>query len=143
MGTNLFQLGLANGGERAARTLHGSRFSPLSPDEHIKAALRGGSTTFVIDNIEELHKLLPYRQRIGLLLRVSFRSDSAIVDLSRKFGCVPDQVLDIVRQACGLGANIRGLSFHVGSQSLTPDTHVDAIHQGPAAWMRFSTRSRN
>ena len=108
------------------RTIH---THPIKKDNEIRAALRGGSTTFVIDNIEELHKLLPYRQRIGLLLRVSFRSDSAKVDLSRKFGCAPDQALDIVRQASDMGTHIRGLSFHVGSQSLTANTHVDAIHR--------------
>ena len=60
------------------RTIH---THPIKKDSEIRAALRGGSTTFVIDNIEELHKLLPYRQRIGVLLRVSFRSESAKVDL--------------------------------------------------------------
>ena len=106
------------------RTIH---THPIKKDSDIRAALRGGSTTFVIDNIEELHKLLPYRQRIGVLLRVGFRSESATVDLSRKFGCAPEQVLEIIRQASDLGVHVRGLSFHVGSQSLAPDTHVSAI----------------
>lgn len=102
---------------------------PIKKSNEIKAALRGGSTTFVVDNLEELNKLLPYRQRIGVLLRVSFRSASAKVDLSRKFGCAPEQVLDIVQQASDMGVNIRGLSFHVGSQSLNPDAHVKAIQR--------------
>jgi ornithine decarboxylase len=102
---------------------------PIKKSADIKAALRGGSTTFVVDNIDELKKLIPFRQRVGVLLRVSFRSDSAAVDLSRKFGCSPEQVVDIVDQARALGIHIRGLSFHVGSQSLTPDTHVDAIRR--------------
>ncbi len=106
------------------RTIH---THPIKKDADIKAALRGGSTTFVVDNIDELKKLIPYKQRIGLLLRVSFRSDTAKVDLSRKFGCAPDQVPELVRQAAELGVHVRGLSFHVGSQSLTPDAHVDAI----------------
>jgi ornithine decarboxylase len=108
------------------RTIH---THPIKKSVEIRAALRGGSTTFVVDNIEELQKLLPYRHRVGVLLRVSFRSSSAKVDLSRKFGCAPEQVTDIVREAASMGANIRGLSFHVGSQSLTPDAHVDAINR--------------
>ena len=108
------------------RTIH---THPIKKDTEIRAALRGGSTTFVVDNIEELRKLLPYRQRVGLLLRVSFRSSSAKVDLSRKFGCAPEQVIDIVQQSCETGVPVRGLSFHVGSQSLTPDAHVSAIHR--------------
>ncbi len=106
------------------RTIH---THPVKKSADIKAALRSGSTTFVIDNIDELKKLIPYRQRIGVLLRVSFRSQSAAVDLSRKFGCDPEQVIEIAMQAQELGVHIRGLSFHVGSQSLTPDAHVHAV----------------
>ena len=108
------------------RTIH---THPIKKDSEIRAALRGGSTTFVVDNIEELRKLLPYRQRVGLLLRVSFRSASAKVDLSRKFGCAPEQVIDIVQRSSAMGLPVRGLSFHVGSQSLSPDAHVSEIHR--------------
>ena len=106
------------------RTIH---THPVKKDRDIKAALRGGSTTFVVDNIDELKKLIPYRQRTGVLLRVSFRSETAQVDLSRKFGCAPSQVVELVLQAKELGVHIRGLSFHVGSQVANPDAHVAAI----------------
>lgn len=119
------------------RTIH---THPIKKDADIKAALRGGSTTFVVDNIDELKKLIPYKQRIGLLLRVSFRSDTAKVDLSRKFGCAPDQVPELVHQAAALGVHVRGLSFHVGSQSITPDTHVDAIKRCAALIMEIEER---
>jgi len=102
---------------------------PIKKDAEIRAALRGGSTTFVVDNIDEMKKLLPYRQRIGILLRVSFRSETTKIDLSRKFGCAPDNVIELVEQAEKLGAHIRGLSFHVGSQSTSPQAHVDAIER--------------
>lgn len=106
------------------RTIH---THPVKKDSDIKAALRGGSTTFVVDNIDELKKLIAYRSRIGVLLRVSFRSNTAAVDLSRKFGCAPGQVKDLVLQAKALGVHIRGLSFHVGSQVADPDAHLAAI----------------
>lgn len=106
------------------RTIH---THPVKKDNDIKQALRGGSTTFVVDNIDELKKLISYRKRIGVLLRVSFRSGSALVDLSKKFGCSPEQVKELVLQAKELGVHIRGLSFHVGSQSTDPSTHIEAI----------------
>jgi ornithine decarboxylase len=102
---------------------------PIKKPADIKAALRGGSTTFVVDNLDELNKLRAYRQRVGVLLRVSFRNQGAAVDLSKKFGCQPDQVAEIVLQAQELGIHIRGLSFHVGSQSPDPFTHVEAIQR--------------
>ena len=106
------------------RTIH---THPVKKDQDISNALRFGSTTFVVDNIDELKKLAPYRARIGVLLRVSFQSEHAVVDLSRKFGCEPEEVSSITLAANELGLHIKGLSFHVGSQCISPDKHVEAI----------------
>jgi ornithine decarboxylase len=38
-------------------------------------------------------------------------------------------VLELIQQANDLGAHVRGLSFHVGSQSTSPQAHVDAIER--------------
>lgn len=111
-------------GVSGRRTIH---THPIKKDRDIRAALRGGSTTFVVDNAHELKKLIPYRLRVGILLRVSFRSPTAAVDLSRKFGCAPEQVPELVAEARTHGLHVRGLAFHVGSQSLTPQAHVEAI----------------
>ncbi len=100
---------------------------PVKKVDQIKAALRGGSTTFVVDNLDELKKLTPWRHRVGVLLRVSFRSPGATVDLSRKFGCLPEQVEALVLEGQQLGFQVRGLSFHVGSQNLDPGAQVAAI----------------
>lgn len=108
------------------RTIH---THPIKKDDEIKKALRFGATTFVIDNLDELKKLLAYRTRVGILLRVSFRSASASVDLSRKFGCAIEEVKDLVFAAEKLGIHIKGLSFHVGSQCDNADMHVEAIEQ--------------
>lgn len=89
--------------------------------------MRFGATTFVVDNLYELKKLIPYRSRVGVLLRVSFRSASATVDLSKKFGCAEDEVKVIVFEAEKLGIHIKGLSFHVGSQCENAEKHVEAI----------------
>ena len=100
---------------------------PIKGDRDIRRALRFGCTTFVIDNPLELEKFSAYRHRVGLFLRVSFRGPDAVVDLSRKFGCEPAEVLHLVNRARNLGVHIKGLCFHVGSQSHTPDAHVAAI----------------
>ena len=108
------------------RTIH---THPIKRDKDIKDALRFGSTTFVVDNLEELKKLVPYKSRVGVLLRVSFRSENAKIDLSKKFGCPDTEVADIIAQAQALGLHIKGLSFHVGSQCETADKHVMAIRR--------------
>jgi len=48
-------------------------------------------------------------------------------DLSRKFGCDPEDLIALARLAAELGVPVRGLSFHVGSQAVDPAKHVEAI----------------
>ncbi len=107
------------------RTIH---THPIKKDQEIRDALRFGATTFVVDNMYELQKLLPYRSRVGVLLRISFRSENAIVDLSRKFGCDLHDTTKIIFEAAKLDIHIKGLSFHVGSQCDNAAKHVEAIN---------------
>lgn len=107
-----------------ARTIH---THPIKRDSDIRDALAYGCTTFVVDNPDELEKFIPYAAEVELLLRLSFRSPDAKVDLSKKFGCSPEAASSLLQQAAALGIRIKGLSFHVGSQALEPNKHVEAI----------------
>lgn len=100
---------------------------PIKRDRDIRDALRFGCTSFVVDNADELAKFVRYRQRVGLLLRVSFRSSDAVVDLSKKFGCPLDEAPLLLMRAHQLGLHVKGLSFHVGSQCASPQAQVAAI----------------
>jgi len=111
-------------GVAAARCIH---THPIKRDADIRAALRFGIRRFVVDNPDEIRKFVPYRRRVELLLRLSFRSPSAVVDLSRKFGCEPAAVVPLLEFATGLGVRVRGLSFHVGSQVADSSKYVEAI----------------
>jgi ornithine decarboxylase len=100
---------------------------PIKSDAEIRAALRFGIRTFVADNPDELRKFRQHRTRAEVLLRLSFRDPTAVVDLSRKFGCEPAAVAPMLELARDLGVTIRGLSFHVGSQVAEPKKYVEAI----------------
>ena len=100
---------------------------PIKKDKDIRDALRFGCSTFVVDNLVEITKFRQYAHRVGLLLRVAFRSPDCAVDLSKKFGCSPEEVPALLKEAKALGLHVKGLSFHVGSQSVSPSTHVAAI----------------
>jgi ornithine decarboxylase len=82
---------------------------------------------FVADNPDEVRKFRRHRNDAELLLRVSFRSPGAVSDLSRKFGCDPEDALQLARLAAKLGIPLRGFSFHVGSQARDALKHVEAI----------------
>ena len=100
---------------------------PIKRDSDIRDALRFGVTTFVADNPDEIRKFARYRKRAELLLRVCFRSPTAVCDLSKKFGCDPGAVLGLIEMARRLGVRVRGLSFHVGSQATDPSKYIEAI----------------
>ena len=100
---------------------------PIKRDSDIRYALDYGCNTFVFDNPVELQKFVDYKDQARLLLRVSFPNPETKVDLSKKFGCTPDMVLPLLRQAKELGIQVVGLSFHVGSQVPNAKRHVEAI----------------
>jgi ornithine decarboxylase len=102
---------------------------PIKRDSDIRDATRYGVRTFVADNPDELGKFVRHRTRCEVILRVAFRNAAAKADLSRKFGCDPESVPALLDLARRLGVKVVGLSFHVGSQSPTPDMHVHAIER--------------
>src|SRR5262245_33508027 len=76
---------------------------PIKRDCDIRNALEFGLRVFVADNPDEIRKFARYADRAQLLLRVSFRSPGAMCDLSRKFGCDPEDLLSLARLAAELG----------------------------------------
>jgi ornithine decarboxylase len=109
----------------ARRTIHSH---PIKRDSDIRDGLRYGCTTYVVDNIDELLKFLPYKHRVGLFIRISFRSEAAVVDLSKKFGCTLKEAGKMLSLAAKLGIHVKGLCFHVGSQCAVARQQVEAIH---------------
>jgi len=100
---------------------------PIKRDSDIRDALDFGIETFVVDNPDEIAKFVRYRDRAQVLVRVSFRSPDAVVDLSRKFGCDPSDAMEMLELAQRLEVRVRGFSFHVGSQAVDSAKHVEAV----------------
>jgi len=111
-------------GVDARRCIH---THPIKRPEDIRNALEFGVRTFVADNPDEIRKFEHLHGEADLLLRISFRSPGAVCDLSRKFGCDPEDALGLARLAAELGVDVRGVSFHVGSQAADSGKHVEAI----------------
>lgn len=100
---------------------------PIKRASDISYALDYGIDHFVFDSPYELDVLEPFKDQVKLLLRLSFRTQRAQIDLSSKFGAPADQGLDIIKTAAERGFQIVGISFHAGSQLYTPDPMVSAI----------------
>ena len=115
---------LEHQGVHPSRMIH---THPVKTDLEIERAVASGVTTFVVDNVDELWKLIPYRHMILVMLRLSFIAPDAPIDLSRKFGAPVQDALSIIDVANDSGIRIDGLCFHVGSQVATANTHADAL----------------
>ncbi|MDH5634105.1 MAG: type III PLP-dependent enzyme, partial [Gammaproteobacteria bacterium] len=111
-------------GVPAASTIH---THPIKRDSDIRYALEYGCKVFVVDNLNELEKFIPYNNQAEILIRLGFRNADAYADLSKKFGCSRQQAIAIMQHAKHLGIHIKGLSFHVGSQTTSPAKFVNAI----------------
>lgn len=100
---------------------------PVKRDSDIRYALEYGIDTFVVDNIWELRKFIPYRDRAKILVRLSIQNPHCVVNLSAKFGVAPAQAMDLVRAARDIGVNVDGISFHIGSQNENVLKYIEAL----------------
>ncbi|MBI5408385.1 MAG: type III PLP-dependent enzyme, partial [Nitrospirae bacterium] len=100
---------------------------PVKKEQDIEDCIKHGIRWFVFDNFDEIPKLQRFASKINLLLRVAIKNDSCVVDLSSKYGADQDSVLPLLFKARNAGLNVRGISFHVGSQSADPAIYKSAL----------------
>jgi len=89
----------------------------------------GGADRFVFDSAEELAKILAetnHAPGLGLFVRLGLPKGSARYDLSGKFGAAPEDAAALLAAARPHTARL-GLSFHVGSQCMEPESYTRAM----------------
>lgn len=111
-------------GGHAEKIIHSH---PIKSPEEIAAAVDAGATIFVIDNADEIDKFMSYKGRVRLLIRLKVADSAAVVNLSYKFGCRPEEVPALAQRMHHLGLDFYGLTFHVGSQCVNNEVFVKAI----------------
>lgn len=100
---------------------------PIKSPSSIVKALSYGIKTFVFDNVYELEKMLPFKDDLTLLLKLSFSNNLATFDLSSKFGVAKEAALDLLHKAISMGFSVVGTSFHVGSQMPDNNEYIKAL----------------
>jgi ornithine decarboxylase len=100
---------------------------PIKSPIEIADAVKAGATLFVIDNPDEIEKFTAYAGKVRLLVRFKVDNNDAVVNLSYKFGCLPDEVISLAEKIREKGIAYHGLAFHVGSQCINNNVYLTAI----------------
>jgi ornithine decarboxylase len=93
----------------------------------LKVAKQIGVYKFTFDSESEISKMAKAIPGGTVLLRVRVDNPNALVDLNKKFGAHPDEVLPLLTLARQQGLDVAGLCFHVGSQSSSADAYLESL----------------
>ncbi len=102
---------------------------PVKSTEAITEAFHQyGVRSFAFDHKDELAKILAIvgDTPVNLMLRIAVERKQAIMDLSGKFGASADKAVSLLRAARGPNRRL-GITFHVGSQCISPAAYARAI----------------
>ncbi|MEI7033354.1 type III PLP-dependent enzyme [Streptomyces pratensis] len=105
-------------GAPLARTHYGNT---VKSDRDIAAAHRLGVRDFATDSPEDVAALVRHAPGARVYCRLATTGEGALWGLKHKFGCSPDDAVDILTTARAGGLVPSGLSVHVGSQQMNPD----------------------
>jgi ornithine decarboxylase len=101
---------------------------------HIAEAFARGVDCFAFDSPAEVEKLARLAPGARVVLRVEVPPEGSRWPLDGKFGVPEDQASELLRLARARGLRPWGLTFHVGSQCLRPQSWVDAIERCGVVW---------
>ncbi len=106
--------------------------NPVKPYSMIqKAYFEFGVRNFSFDCNDELEKIFSATDKakdLNLHMRISTHNNFSKVKLSKKFGIEGREACNLIRKASEISKNI-GVSFHVGSQCLSPEAYKIAIRK--------------
>ena len=109
----------------------------------IKYAYEKGIDLFAIDAEEEIEKIADVAPNSRVFARMIITTTEAEWPLSRKFGCSPDHVINILDYAKEKGLNTVGLSFHIGSQTKHPMMWKDTLISISKLWSSARQKGHN
>jgi ornithine decarboxylase len=104
--------------------------NPVRPDRYIRGAINHfGCNWFVVDNPAEVYKVISVDPTANLYIRLIVCNHGSRFSLYGKFGVDWYDAKDLITFCKEVGANVRGVTFHVGSQCLNPRAWGDNVQQ--------------
>ena len=103
--------------------------NPMKSREAIAYAAAKGVEWFVVDSLDELRRVHETKADAKLYLRLATPNIGSDWPLSGKFGAGTADAREIVALAAKLGADLAGVTFHVGSQCRNPENWRVALEK--------------
>ena len=106
--------------------------NPMKSRPAIAYAAGKGVEWFVVDSVDELRRVHELKADARIYLRVATPNIGSDWPLSGKFGAGAAETREIVSTAAKLGADLAGVTFHVGSQCRNPENWRVGIEKARA-----------
>jgi len=106
--------------------------NPVKSRESIAYAAAKGVEWFVVDSVDELRRVFETKADAKIYLRIATPNIGSDWPLSGKFGAGSADAREIVGAAAKLGADLGGVTFHVGSQCRNPENWRVALEKARA-----------
>jgi ornithine decarboxylase len=100
---------------------------PVKSVYEIKEAYRLGVRSLTLDSVEELKRQHEHATDAQHYIRVCPRSNASLYDYHQKFGATTEELIAIMEYAMVHNISIHGISFMVGSQSMSIKPWVDTF----------------
>ena len=107
---------------------------PCKTDSNLLGCYAAGVRWFVFDNEREAEKIARLTPDVKLLMRLAVNATSSVINLSAKFGAPLETAMETLEAAGRLGLDVRGFSFHVGSQCLDPEDYRRVLKSVREFW---------
>ena len=101
--------------------------NPYKESSSIQYARSIDVDTSVFDSEDELYKIKIYHPKCKLLLRLKVDDKDSLCRFSEKFGADKTEVKKLLGIAKGIGLNVIGVSFHVGSGCWSAKQYYTAL----------------
>jgi ornithine decarboxylase len=103
--------------------------NPIKSRESIAYAASKGVEWFVIDSLDEMRRVFEVKPDAKQYLRIATPNIGSDWPLSGKFGAGTAEAREIVAAAAKCGADLAGVTFHVGSQCRNPENWRVALEK--------------
>jgi ornithine decarboxylase len=95
--------------------------NPMKSRQAISYAAARGVEWFVVDSVDELRRVHELKADAKMYLRIETPNIGSDWPLTGKFGAGASETREIISTAAKLGADLAGVTFHVGSQCRNPE----------------------